>query len=68
MHTYFDLLSIEMILLAAVLVCKAPKKDRSITEGMTTNDVDLASRAQYIAIQTIKNREIESYGQHEVSV
>ena len=64
MHTYFDLLSIEIILLAAVLVCKAPKKDR---EGMTTDDVDRVSRAQYIAIQTIKNRELEGYGQHEVS-
>ena len=67
MHTYFDLLSIEIILLAAVLVCKAPNKDRSITEGMTTDDVDLVSRAPYIAIQTIKNREIEGCGQHEVS-
>ena len=66
MHTYFYLLSIEIILLAAVLVCKAPK-DRSITVGMTTDDVDRVSRAQYIAIQTIKNRELEGYGQHEVS-
>jgi hypothetical protein len=67
MHTYFDLQSIEIILLAAVLVCKVSNKDRSVTEAMTNNDVDLVSRAQYIAIQTIKNREIEGYGQHEVS-
>jgi hypothetical protein len=47
MHTYFDLLSIEIILLAAVLVCKASKKDRSVTEAMTDDDVDLVSRTQY---------------------
>ena len=46
---------------------QAPKKDCSIAEGMTTNDVDQASRAQYIAIQTIKYREIKGYGQHEAS-
>ena len=34
---------------------------------MTNDDIDLISRAQYIAIQTIKNREIKGYGQHEVS-
>jgi hypothetical protein len=64
MHSYFDLHSIEIVLLAAVLACKAPKKDRSVTEATTNDDVE---RAQYIAIQTIKNRQIEGYGQHEVS-
>jgi homoserine kinase len=67
MRTSFDLQNIENILLAAVLVCKVSNKDRSVTEAMTKDDVDLVSRAQYIAIQTIKNRETEGYGQHEVS-
>ena len=61
MHTYFDLQSKEIILLAAVLACKASKKDRSVTEAMTRDDVELVSRAQYIAIQMVKNREIEGY-------
>ena len=52
-----------MILLAAVLACKASRKDRSITEAMMRDDIDLASRAQYTAIQTIKNPEIEGYRQ-----
>ncbi len=67
MHTYFDLKSIEIAILAAVLACKASKQDRSVTEAMTNDDVDLASRAQYTIIQMIKNREIEGYGQHKVS-
>ena len=66
MHTYFDLKCIEIALLAAVLVCKASNKHRSVTEGMT-NDDGLISRALYIAIQTIKNCKIEGYGRVEVS-
>jgi hypothetical protein len=50
-----------MILLAAVLMCKVSNKDRFVTEAMTNDDVYLVSHAQYIAIQMIKNREIESY-------
>ena len=50
--------------LAAVLVCKPSKKDHSVIEAMMHDDVDLASRAQYTAIQTIKIREIEG---HKVS-
>ena len=42
-------------------------KDRSVTEAMTNYDVGLVSRAQYIAIQTIKNCKIEGYRQDEVS-
>ena len=49
------------MILAAVLACKVSKKDRSVTEAMTTDDVDLASRAQYTAIQTV-----EDYRQHKV--
>ena len=67
MHTYFDLKWIEIVILAAVLACKASKKDRSITEAMMRDDIDLASRAQYTAIQTIKSPEIEGYGQRKVS-
>ena len=67
MHTYFDLQSKEIILLAAVLACKVSKKDRSVTEAMTSDDVVPVSRAQYIAIQMVKNREIEGYGQREAS-
>ena len=48
-------------------MCKASKKDRSVTEAMTNNDIGLVSRAQYIAIQMIKNRKIEGYRQDEVS-
>ena len=48
-------------------MCKASKKDRSVTEAMTNNDVGQVSRAQYIAIQTIKNRKKEGYRQDEVS-
>ena len=36
--------------LAAVVVYKAPNEDRSVTEGMTCRDVDVISRAQYIAM------------------
>ena len=54
------------IKLAAVLVCKASKKDRFVIEAMMSDDVGLVSRAQYIAIQT-KNRKIEGYGHNEVS-
>ena len=67
MHTYFDLQWIEIVLLAAVLVRKVSKKDRSVTEVMTNDDVDLVSLAQYIAIQVIKNREIKGYRQDEVN-
>ena len=42
-------------------MCKAWKKDRSLTEAMTNDDVELISHAPYIAIQVIKNREIEGY-------
>ena len=31
-------------------MCKESKKDHSITEAMTNDDVDLVSGAQYIAI------------------
>jgi hypothetical protein len=44
-------------------VCKVSNKDRSVTEAMTKDDVDQVS--QYIAIQTIKNRETEGYGREE---
>ena len=56
MHTYmyFDLQWIEIALLAAVLVCKAWNKHRSVTENMTKDDVGLVSRVLYIEIQTIK--------------
>ena len=54
-------------LLVAVMVCKASNKHRSVTEGMTNNDVGLVSRALYIVIQTIKNRWIEGYGRVELS-
>ena len=53
--------------LAVVLACKASNKDRSVTEAMTNYDLGLVSRAQYIAIQTIKNYKIEGYRQDEVS-
>ena len=43
---------------AAVLACKASKKDHFVTEAMTSDDVKLVSRAQYIAIQTVKNRDL----------
>ena len=36
------------MILATVVVYKAPKEDRSVTEGMTCSDVDVTSRAQYI--------------------
>ena len=45
--------------------CKV-SKDRFIREAMMHDDVDLASRAQYAAIQMIKNPEIEGHGQHKV--
>ena len=67
--TYFDLRSKEIILLAVVLACKASKKDRSVTEAMTSDDIWnlYVSCSQYIAIQTVKNREIEGYGKYEAS-
>ena len=43
---------------AAVLACKASKKDHFVTEAMTSDDVELVSCAQYIAIQTVKNRDL----------
>ena len=55
-----------MMILAVVLVCKASKKDPSVAEAKTSDD-DLASYAQYRAIQMIKNQEIEGYGQHKVN-
>ena len=60
MHTYFDL---QWILLAAVLVCKVSKKDRSVA-AVTNDDVDPVSRAQYIAVETIK---IKGYGHDMLS-
>ena len=67
--TYFDLQLIEIALLAAVLVSKVSKKDCSEIGDTTNDDIDLVSRAQCIAIQTISNCKIESYiyGQDEVS-
>ena len=56
-----------MSLLAVVLVCKASNKDLSVTEAMTNYDIGLVSCAQYIAIQTIINHQIEGYRQDEVS-
>ena len=56
------------MILAAVLVYKAPKKDRSVTEGMTQRDVVLTSRAQYITIQIDKNSAIGRFGEHKASL
>ena len=48
------------MILAAVVVYKAPKKDRSVTEGITWYDIGLTSRAQYIiAMQIDKNSALE---------
>ena len=41
-------------------------KDCSVIEAMTNYDVGPVSRAQYVAIQTIKNRKIEGYREDEV--
>jgi hypothetical protein len=43
----FDLHRIEIVLLAAVIVCRVSNKDRSVSGAMTNNDVHLVSRAQY---------------------
>lgn len=43
-----------------MFACKESKKDCSVTEDMTNDDVDMASCTQYIAIHTIENREIEA--------
>jgi hypothetical protein len=59
MHTYFDQQSIILAnrpelggtLTIFDRLSKASKKDCSVTEAMTDNDVDLVSRAQYKAIQ-----------------
>ena len=40
----------EIVILVAVVVYRAPKEDRSVTEGMTCHDVDVISRAQYITM------------------
>lgn len=50
-------------ILAAVLACKASKKDRSVTVAMTHDDVGPGSRGQYTAIQMIENSKTEGYGQ-----
>ena len=46
MHIYFDLQSIEIALLAAVLVYKASMKHHSVTEAMMNDDISLVSHAQ----------------------
>ena len=48
------------MILAAVVMYKAPKKDRSVTEGMTYCDVDVTSRAQYTAIKNQLLEDLES--------
>ena len=55
------------MILVAVVVFKAPKKDRPVTEGMTRCDVDLTSRAQYIAMQ-IDNSALGRFGEHKTSL
>ena len=35
------------MILAAVVVYKAPREDRSVIEGITCHDVDVISRAQF---------------------
>ena len=61
MHIYFDLQLIEIAFLAAVVVCKASKKHRSVTESMTNDDVGLISRAQCISItiQMIRSKAMD---------
>ena len=36
------------MVLAAIVVYKAPNEDRSVTEGMMCRDIDVIWRAQYI--------------------
>jgi hypothetical protein len=50
MCTYFDQQWTEIVILAAVVVYKAQKKDCSVKESMTCCDIDLTSCAQYIAM------------------
>ena len=70
MHTYFDQKWTEIIvILAAVVVYKAAKKDCSVTEGMTHYDVNRASRAQYIMAMLInKNSAFGKFGEHQASL
>ena len=56
------------MILAAAVVFRAPKKDRPVTEGMTRCDVDLTSRAQYIAMQMDKNSALGRFGEHKTSL
>ena len=54
--------------LAAVVMYKAAKNHRSITEGMTRYDVDRTSRAQYMAMQINKNSDLGRFGEHLASL
>ena len=68
MHTYFDQQWTEIVILAAVVVYKAPKRYCSVTEGMTRCDIGLTSRAQYIAMQIDKNSALGGFGEHKASL
>ena len=56
------------MILAAVVMYKAAKKDRSLTEGMMCYDVDQTSRAQYKAMQINKTSDLGRLGEHQASL
>ena len=56
------------MILAAVVMYKAAKNDRSVTEGMTRYDVDRTSHAQYMAMQIDKNSALGRFGEHQASL
>ena len=68
MHTYFGQQITEIVILAAVVVYKAPKKDCSVIEGMTQRDVGLTSCTQYIiAMQIDKYSTLGRFREHKAS-
>ena len=56
------------MILAAVVMYKAAKNDRSVTEGITHYDVDRTSRAQYMAMQIDRNSALGRFGEHQASL
>ena len=56
-----------MVILAGVVIYKAVKKDRSVTDSMMRYDVDRTSRAPYMAMHIDKNS-VRRFGKRQASL
>ena len=57
-----------MVILAGVVMYKAVKKERSVTDGMMRYDVNRTSRAPYMTMHIDKNSVVGRFGKCQASL